>query len=872
MNHLTFGQSQASYPVAFLVPIIQRAPILDAYITPFALDPESVVVMDLHQSSEKKKTPTAEMKEYIELEVVPVLQDLKVQYVIVGDVEYFKVLTKQGKGEAMLGYLLDSPYGDFKVGYVPNYRAVFYDPPKIKAKIAQTMNAVKDHASDAYADPGTSIIKFAAYPKTDEEIAEWLAKLLLMDKPLAIDIEAFDLKHYNSGIGTITFCWSKTEGIAFPVDYVPIDSATEAPFGIQVRNEPRRKMLRAFFERFEERAMYHHISYDVYALIYQLFMKDLLDQEGLLHGLEVMLRNWDDTKLVTYLATNSCAGNKLGLKEQAQEYAGNYAVEEIKDIRNIPLDKLLQYNLVDGLSTHYTYEKWWDKLVADQQLDIYKTLFQPAIVDIIQMQLTGMPLNMKRVLEVEAELQVDFDKAISGMEATNVVQRFNYRRVEQHVDEMNATWKVKRTTVTEVLAQLPTNARLREKILFNPNSGPQLQDLLFEMLGLPILGRTKTGQAETGGDIIKDLRNHAADPDVLLFLNHLMDYASVNKILTSFIPAMKAAPMGPDGWHYLFGNFNLGGTVSGRLSSSDPNLQNLPANSKYAKKIKSCFQAPKGWLLCGLDFASLEDRISAVTTKDPNKLKVYTDGYDGHCLRTFAYFPDKMIGIVDTVASINTIAAKYPHERFLSKAPTFALTYQGTYITLMRNCGFSKEVAQEIEERYKKLYKVSIDWVQSKLTQASKDGYVTTAFGLRVRTPLLHQVIRGTRSTPHEAEAEGRTAGNALGQSWCLLNSRAWSEFMTKVRASSHRLDIRPCAQIHDAGYAMIRDEIEPIMYTNKHLVEAVEWQAHPEIAHPDVKLGGELSIFWPSWKEEIGIPNGATRDEVFHIIDTAMA
>jgi DNA polymerase I-like protein with 3'-5' exonuclease and polymerase domains len=86
----------------------------------------------------------------------------------------------------------------------------------------------------------------------------------------------------------------------------------------------------------------------------------------------------------------------------------------------------------------------------------------------------------------------------------------------------------------------------------------------------------------------------------------------------------------------------LGGTLSGRLSSSNPNLQNLPANSKWAKLIKSCFQAPPGWLFCGLDFASLEDKISGLTTKDPNKLKVYTDGYDGHSLRAFAYFNDQM--------------------------------------------------------------------------------------------------------------------------------------------------------------------------------------------------------------------------------------
>lgn len=79
-----------------------------------------------------------------------------------------------------------------------------------------------------------------------------------------------------------------------------------------------------------------------------------------------------------------------------------------------------------------------------------------------------------------------------------------------------------------------------------------------------------------------------------------------------------------------------------RLLPNTWNLQNLPASSRYAKWIKSCFKAPPGWLFLGLDFASLEDRISALTTKDPNKLRVYTDGFDGHSLRAAAYWPDKM--------------------------------------------------------------------------------------------------------------------------------------------------------------------------------------------------------------------------------------
>ena len=75
--------------------------------------------------------------------------------------------------------------------------------------------------------------------------------------------------------------------------------------------------------------------------------------------------------------------------------------------------------------------------------------------------------------------------------------------------------------------------------------------------------------------------------------------------------------------------------------------QNIPSNSTYAKLIKSCVQAPDGWLFVGLDFASLEDRISALTTKDENKLKVYLQNYDGHCLRACAYFEETMPDIVE---------------------------------------------------------------------------------------------------------------------------------------------------------------------------------------------------------------------------------
>ena len=129
-----------------------------------------------------------------------------------------------------------------------------------------------------------------------------------------------------------------------------------------------------------------------------------------------------------------------------------------------------------------------------------------------------------------------------------------------------------------------------------------------------------------------------------IFILHCVFFAILHNSLKSFIPAFKEAPYSKrNNWHYLIGNFNLGGTVSGRLSSSKPNMQQLPATgSKYAKIIKSCFQAPKGWILCGLDYSSLEDRISALTTKDPEKLKIYELGLDSHAYRALHFFPEKI--------------------------------------------------------------------------------------------------------------------------------------------------------------------------------------------------------------------------------------
>lgn len=862
MRYMTFDQQEhSSYKVCFLLPQLQADEIQRHYIGPHlqGMEPD-LLAYDLYKTG--KKTSVAIQRGYLG-ELLPILHGLGVTHLVVCDAEYFKTLSQVASAEAGLGYVLDSAPvkeagligGEFKVVYCPNHRSVFYNPERVEQDIRTSLEALKGSLDKSYVAPGIGIVKFEAYPSTVPEIKQWLQQLLDMNQDLTADIEGFSLKHYDAGIGSISFAWDKHSGIAFPVDLLP---NLGDQFLVRI-------LLRDFFVEMQRRGrklIWHNIGFDVTVLIYQLFMKDLLDTKGLLDGLKVMLSQWDCTRLITYLATNSCAGNRLGLKFQSQEFAGDYGLdsEDFKDIRKIPLEDLLRYNLIDSLATWYVHDKHYPTMVKDNQLSLYEGLFKDSMVDIVQMQLTGMPLDMEEVIRLDQEFQAISAAANARMQATNCVQRFIATLNREWVDEFNTTRKKKRVTLLDAKEE------------FNPNSSPQLSRLLFgeDQLALPIFDRTKTKAAATGADTLEKTINHTKDPDVQEFLAALIEYKSVDKLITSFLPAMLAAPMGPDGWHYLFGSLNLGGTVSGRLSSSGPNLQNIPSNGKtklkkrLAKAIKKCFKAPPGWLFCGLDFSSLEDRISALTTKDPNKLKVYTDGYDGHCLRAQSYFDDQMPDIDPfSVDSVNSIEVAYPALRQQSKTPTFLLTYGGTFIGIMEQLGWPEAKAKLVEAKYHELYKVSDEWVADRIAEAGKVGYVEVAFGLRVRTPLLEQVVMGTSRTPFEAQSEGRTAGNACGQSYGLLNNRAGVEFNRGVRASPYRLTIRPSVHIHDAQYFMIRDDMAELLYINEHLVKAVQWQDDPLIAHDLVKIGGTLSVFYPNWACDLEIPNGASSDMI---------
>jgi len=874
MRHHLFGQDLSKVRVALLIKetAFIVTSLISQYITPLVtsgVSRESIIGFTLDYETHKKVSASFK-KKYLDV-LLAELDRLNIHTLYVADGEYFKTLTKNTKAEPHLGYVLPcaiAGYTHMQVILGINYQALVYNPT-LKTKLDLSLNTLSQHIKGSYTAPGQEILTTAIYPYSLEAIAQTLDNLHQFPS-LTCDIEGFSLKFYQCGIGSISFSWNEHEGVAFPCDFKSINPAdytqsrgmlaqligcefndVESYYGLQQHNREVKALIKKFLSEYQGTLIYHNANFDMKVLIYELWMEDLGDYKGMLDGIDVLTRNFEDTKLLAYLALNNAVSNDLSLKTLAHTFAGNYAQENINDIRLIPLEQLLQYNLVDGVSTWYVYNKYLPLVIQEEQYELYQGLFKDSVKIILQIELVGMPIDPTKVQAAKATLEKIVAEHNDYLQNCPTIKDFHYLQLVARVEADNKKLKNKVRTIEELA-----------HIKFNPGSDKQLQDLIYDYLGYEVIDTTDSGAPAVGSKTLSKLINHAkTDRDKEIF-THLIGLAKADKILTSFIPAFEQAQCLPDGSYRLYGNFNLGGTQSGRLSSSNPNLQNIPSGSTYADIIKACFISPLGWLFCGADFQALEAMGEALLSRDPNKLKVYIDGYDSHCVNAYAYFADEMPDIIDTVDSINSIKKKYKPQRNRSKAPTFALQYKGTWRTIMKSAGVPEEMAKKIERNYQELYKVSIAWIDAVLDKAHETGYVEGAFGLKIRTPILAQTRLGKKLS-FMAEAERRSAGNAKTQSYGLLNNRAAIEFRKRVDASPYRYDIFLVSLIHDATYILCRNHPDIIKWVNDNLVECMRWQELPELQHDVVKLGAELDIYWPDWAHPLTLPNCISKEEI---------
>lgn len=571
MRHIVYETSDV-YKIAILVKdtAFNSKAIEANYINALELagvDRKDIIVVEA-KYNDKGKASASFIKEYLET-LLPALESVGVKYLFCCDANYFKVLGKGVKSaEPNLGYVVpcgikDYEYLDVILGI--NYRALIHNPNN-EGKLVLSIETLANAFKGTYQGLGNDIIHHAEYPETIDEIKAALDKLHQYPE-LTADLETFSLRFDEAGIGSIAFAWSQHEGMAFTCDFLELAyESADNHWGARYNNPRVRALIKNFLKTYEGTLTWHNAAYDLKILIWELWMDHPKDYEGMLEGLLVLTNNWQDTKVITYLATNNTAENVLGLKAIAHSFAGNWAVD-VEDIRLHKRAALLKYNLIDCLSTFWVKNENYPKMCADNQEDLYYSLMLPSLQVIIYMEMIGMPMYPTRLADVRDKLQ-----KISDAEQTILDNSPIVKKLESFLAQKN--WE-KDFEDRKAKAKHPENIKPKDKSTFpkekyNPNSGPQTQVLLYELMGLPVIEKTKGKQPAVGGKTLEKLINHTKNPEYIEVIKALQGKAKVSKILSSFIPAFESGIDKQDGRIWLHGSFNLGGTLSGRLSSSNP--------------------------------------------------------------------------------------------------------------------------------------------------------------------------------------------------------------------------------------------------------------------------------------------------------------
>lgn len=710
----------------------------------------------------------------------------------------------------------------------------------------RAFKVLANHINGTYEAPGKDVIRSALYPRAISDIRQSL-KDLIPEPEVSVDIETYgdekgDALRWERGfLGSIALSPDEHSGVAFLVG----DYYTGNDY-LSIRN-----ILKGFFDNYKGKIILHNGLFDAKFLIRHLYMKDLNDYIGMYEGIEVFSRI-DDTMIMAWACINSTERLGKGLKELSKEFTGDYA-EDVKDIKLLSKENLLKYNLMDTCGTMYLYKKYSQMIIEEQQKEVYDTILKPSFGFLLEMMMTGLPIDRNRTLEAQQQLQDIQDRSLKVILDSQYVKRTESVLKRLESDKYNASHKTKQKDPDEI------------ELEFNPGSGNQLRILLFDILNFSVIEKTETGQPSVGGAVIKEylaIAKHNKDDDVAELLGAILDYGSAIKVNGTFIKALLDLSIEhPDGNWVLNGNLKMGGTQSGRLSSSEPNLQNLPAGSKFGKLVKSCIVAPEGWLFAASDYNALEDKIAALLSKDPMKIAEFSKNMDGHSIRALAFFPEELPETdMSDVEAINQIKKDFPEIRQKAKAPSFALQYSGTWRTIQKTLGCSPKKAQEIEINYKKLYSGLEAFTRSNIEHAQKYGFVKCAFGMKLRTPRLQGTY--SRELSPEQETEGRSCSNAVSQSYGMLLNRAIIEFRNVIINSRYRHDIRLINSIHDCVYALVRNDVEVIKFFNDELIKAMSWQEDPLLESNEVKLTAEVD-FGKSWDKQYTLKNNASLDEI---------
>lgn len=503
-------------------------------------------------------------------------------------------------------------------------------------------------------------------------------KKLSHAKLFAFDTETTSLNYMDAEIVGVSFACEPRKGA-----YIPLAHHYEgAPK--QLSREHVLKALKPILENPDIKKIGQNIKYD---------LEVLANYDIQLQGIAF------DTMLESYIldsSSNNHDMDSLALKHLAwrtiryEDVAGKGAKQI--PFNHVTIENAATYAAEDADVTLQLHDKLWPVLSHEPGLKhVFENIEMPLISVLATMERNGVLIDAEKLEKQSTELE-------------------------------------------KRLVELEKEAFTLSGETFNLNSPKQLQEILFNKLDLPVLQKTPTGQPSTAEPILQELALDYELPKIII------EYRGLSKLITTYTKKLPEQINSHTGRVHT--SYNQTGAATGRLSSSDPNLQNIPVRTQEGRRIRQAFIAPRGYKIISADYSQIELRIMAHISEDKNLLKAFENNLDVH-QSTAA----EVLGIpLDEVTS---------EQRRNAKAINFGLIYGMSAFGLSKQLGTSRDEAQHYIEKYFARYPAVHAYMENTRAKAHKQGYVETLWGRRLYLPDINssQVMR--------QKAAERTAINA---------------------------------------------------------------------------------------------------------------
>lgn len=444
---------------------------------------------------------------------------------------------------------------------------------------------------------------------------------------------------------------------------------------------------------------------------------------------------YDDTMLLSYTVDAGKGGN--GMDELSERWLGHKPIpfkevcgsgKSMITFDKVAIDKATAYAAEDADVTLRLWQILKPRLASDHMATVYETLERPMVPVLARMEKRGISVDRQML----SRLSGDFAQGMAGLESE----------------------------IYELAGET-----------FNIGSPKQLGEILFGKMGIPGGKKTKTGAWSTSAQVLEDL---AAEGHELP--SKIVAWRQLSKLKSTYSDALPGYINPETGRVHT--SYALAATTTGRLSSSEPNLQNIPVRTEAGRKIRQAFIAEKGHKLVSADYSQIELRVLAHMADIPQLKKAFEDGLDIHAMTASEMFGTPIEGMD-------------PMVRRQAKAINFGIIYGISAFGLANQLGISRGEAGDYIKTYFERFPGIKDYMETIKKQVHADGFVTTIFGRKAHYPEVN-----TKNPNHRAFYERAAINAPIQGSAADILRRAMVRM--EERLSEAKLDAQMLLQVHD--------------------------------------------------------------------------